>query len=56
MWPTVESTNANSERVDDSDSPEQLDNPEPELEPSIASSGSRRYPSRARQPPDRLGH
>ena len=54
VWPTVESTNANSERVDDSDSPEQLDRPE--LEPSVASSGSRRYPSRARQPPDRLGH
>ena len=56
VWPMVENTNGNSERVDDSDSPEQLDRLEPELEPSIARSGSQRYPSRARQTPDRLGH
>ena len=50
VWQTSEGPDSDSEQVDEGDSPE------PELEPNTGSGGNRRYPSRARHPPDRFGH
>lgn len=56
VWQTGESPDSDSEQVDGGASPEQLHDTEPESEPDTGSGGARRYPRRARHPPDRFGH
>ena len=53
MWQTDESTDSDSEQVEESDSPEQS---EPKLEPEADSGGNRRYPSHARCPSNLFGY